>query len=158
EVWSLDQGPDDSALPRPVLTHDYDTSGREILIHFPVGTLGDILAWFPYAARFARAHPSCRVTCSLSPLIIPLLRESHPELNLVTHEQAQDEGLAERAYATYHLGLFFDDRECDWQPTDFRQVGLHKTAAYILGVAPEPEEAPRLAVPDSDARPIAEPY
>ena len=123
EVWSLDQGPVDPA-PRPVLSHDFDTGaapGREVLIHFPVGTLGDILAWFPYAVRFAGAHPGCRVTCALSPLIIPLLRDSHPHLRLVTHEQVAEERLAEGAYATYHLGLFFDDRACDWQPTDFRR-------------------------------------
>ena len=44
----------------------------------------------------------------------------------------------------------------DWQPTDFRLVGLHRTAGYILGVDPT-EEAPRLALPDDD-RPIGEPY
>jgi autotransporter strand-loop-strand O-heptosyltransferase len=156
EVWSLDQG--EGSQPRPVLAHDYDADGREVLIHFPVGTMGDILAWFPYAARFASAHPGCRVTCALSDLIIPLLRDSYPELRLVTHEQVAEERLAERAYAAYHLGLFFDDPACDWQPTDFRHVGLHKTAAYILGVAPEPEAAPRLSIPDGDIRPIAEPY
>ncbi|MBV9749498.1 MAG: hypothetical protein JO157_11850, partial [Acetobacteraceae bacterium] len=53
EVWSLDQGANGTV--RPVLAHDYDASGHEVLIHFPVGTLGDILAWFPYAARFAQA-------------------------------------------------------------------------------------------------------
>ena len=26
--------------------------GQEVLIQFPVGTLGDILGWFPYAAKF----------------------------------------------------------------------------------------------------------
>ncbi len=151
EVWSLDQGAGGPA--RPVLTHDYDATGQEVLIHFPVGTLGDILAWFPYAARFAQAHPGCRVTCALSALIIPLLQDAYPELRLVTHEQVAEERLAERAYAAYHLGLFFDDLACDWQPTDFRHVGLHKTAAYILGVPPEPEEAPRLVIPDADSAP-----
>jgi autotransporter strand-loop-strand O-heptosyltransferase len=53
-------------------------------------------------------------------------------------------------------GLFFDDAENVWQPTDFRLVGLHRTAGYILGVDPS-EEPPRLALPD-DSRPIAEPY
>ena len=161
EVWDVAvSGETDGATaqPPPVLTHDYDASGQDVLIHFPVGTLGDILAWFPYAARFAQAHPGCRVTCAMSGLIIPLLRDAYPELRLVTHEQVSEERLAERAYATYHLGLFFDDRACDWQPTDFRHVGLHRTAAYILGVAPEPEAAPRLAIPDGDARPIPEPY
>ena len=155
EVWSLDDGAGGPA--RPVLTHEYDASGREVLVHFPVGTLGDILAWFPYAARFTQAHPGCRVTCALSPLIIPLLRDTYPGMRLVTHEEVEEERLAERAYASYHLGLFFDDAAGDWQPTDFRHVGLHKTAAYILGVDPT-EEAPRLSIPDGDARPIPEPY
>ena len=49
-------------------------------------------------------------------------------------------------YATYCLGLFFDDDANIWQPTDFRHVGLHRTAGYILGVDPTEERpAPRPA-------------
>ena len=153
EVWSLDEG---VAEPRPVFTHDYDPSGRDILIQFPVGTLGDTLAWFPYAARFAERHAGCRVTCALSGLIIPLLRDAYPNLRLLTHEEAVERRLAETVYATYSLGLFFDDAAGDWQPTDFRQVGLHRTAGYILGVDPA-ERRPLLALPD-ESRPIVEPY
>jgi autotransporter strand-loop-strand O-heptosyltransferase len=54
------------------------------------------------------------------------------------------------------MGLFFDDVECNRQPIDFRHVGLHRTAGYILGVDPT-EVAPRLALPD-ESRPIDEPY
>lgn len=156
EVWSLDEESSDQA--RSVLAHDYDASGREVLIHFPVGTIGDTLAWFPYAERFADAHPGCRVTCALSQHIIPLLQVAYPRLRLATHEQVEVHRLAEQAYATYHLGLFFDDHACNWQPTDFRHVGLHRTAGYILGVAAEPETPPRLAVADADRRPVPEPY
>ena len=42
--------------------------------------MGDVLAWFPYAARFAEEHPGCRVTCILSGLIIPLLWDAYPGL------------------------------------------------------------------------------
>jgi autotransporter strand-loop-strand O-heptosyltransferase len=152
EVWSLEDGQDD----RLVLTHDYDARGREVLIQFPVGTLGDILAWFPYAARFAEAHPGARVTCALSGLIVPILRDAYPAITLLTHDELVAQKVPERVYASYALGLFFEDAACDWQPTDFRQVGLHRTAAYILGVDPA-EEAPRLVLPD-ESRPIAEPY
>lgn len=152
EVWSLDA----EGKETPVLTHDYDNADHDVLIHFPVGTLGDTLAWFPYAARFAETHPQARVTCALSGLIIPLLRGAYPNLNLVTHEEVADQSLAATAYATYALGLFFDDRDCIHQPTDFRQVGLHRTAAYILGVDPA-ETPPRIELED-DSRPIAEPY
>jgi autotransporter strand-loop-strand O-heptosyltransferase len=140
EVWSIGE----DGAEQAVLAHEYDPTGKDVLIHFPVGTLGDVLAWFPYAARFAEVHPGCRVTCSLSGAIIPLLRDAYPQLRLVTHEDVATERLAEQAYATYSLGLFFDDAASEWQPTDFRLVGLHRTAAYILGVSPD-EEAPRLA-------------
>ena len=55
EIWSMEDGT--AGEPVPVLTHDYDPSHQDVLIQFPIGTLGDILAWFPYAARFAEAHP-----------------------------------------------------------------------------------------------------
>ena len=70
----------------------------------------------------------------------------------VTHEEIKPE----RYYATYSIGLFFDDKDCVHQPCDFRHVGLHRTAGYILGVDPT-EVPPRIVLAD-DTRPIAEPY
>ncbi len=58
-----------------VLDHSYDARARDVLIRFHIGTLGDILAWFPYAAEFAQRH-GCRLTCSMSALLIPLVREA----------------------------------------------------------------------------------
>jgi hypothetical protein len=92
----------------------------------------------------------------MSGLIIPLLQGAYPHLRLVTHEQVVEQKLSDAAYATYCLGLFFDDTAFEWQPTDFRHVGLHRTAGYILGVDPA-EEVPRIALPD-ESRPIEEPY
>jgi autotransporter strand-loop-strand O-heptosyltransferase len=154
EIWSIDD--DAKNEPRVVMTHDYDSRHQDVLIQFPVGTLGDILAWFPYAARFAEQHPQTRVTCALSGLIIPLLRDAYPDMRLVTHEEVAEHKLVDTMYATYSLGVFFGDESNDWQPTDFRMVGLHRTAGYILGVDPS-EEAARFVLPD-ETRPIAEPY
>ena len=151
EVWSVD----DAGIVTPVFSHDYDATGREVLIQFPVGTLGDVLAWFAYAVRFAEAH-RCLLTCAMSELIIPLLRDAYPGIRFLSHEQVEAGGLLQKVYATYSLGLFFDDADCNWQPTDFRHVGLHRTAAHILGVD-SAEEAPRLVLPD-ESRPIPEPY
>jgi autotransporter strand-loop-strand O-heptosyltransferase len=134
-----------------VFVHDYAAEDREVLIQFPVGTLGDPMGWFPYAVKFQRRH-RCRLTCAMSPLLIPLFRDAYPEIAFITHEEVQPE----RYYATYAIGLFFDDDKNIWQPCDFRHVGLHRTAGYILGVDPA-EEPPRLALPDA-SRPIAEPY
>ncbi len=151
EVWALDE----AGAATPVLTHDYDARGREVLIQFPVGTLGDILAWFPYAARFGEVH-GCRLTCAMAERIIPLLQEAYPSIRFVTHEELAAQKIPDSAYATYCMGLFFDDKENIWQPTDFRHVGLHRTAGYILGVDPA-EALPRLVLPD-ETRPLAEPY
>ena len=138
-----------------VVDHEYDCRGREVIVQFPIGTLGDTMAWFPYAARFGEVH-GCKLICAMSGLIIPLLKDAYPAITFVTHEEMVEQKLVERAYATYSLGLFFDDKDSLWQPTDFRHVGLHKTAAYILGVDPK-EQPPRIHVPE-DFRPIPEPY
>jgi autotransporter strand-loop-strand O-heptosyltransferase len=151
EVWELDAAGEATI----VLTHEYDARDQDVLIQFPIGTLGDILAWFPYAARFGQVH-GCRLTCAMSPLLIPLLRDAYPTIRFVTHEELTEQKLPETVYATYCLGLFFDDADNVFQPTDFRHVGLHRTAGYILGVDPT-EEQPRLVLPD-ETRPIPEPY
>jgi len=134
-----------------VFQHHYDAKDREVLVTLPVGTLGDSMGWLPYAVRFQQKH-GCKLTVALAERLIPLFRDSYPHITFITHEDVQ----AEKFYATYNIGLFFDDAACEWQPTDFRHVGLHRTAGYILGVDPT-EEAPRITLPD-ESRPIAEPY
>jgi len=151
DVWDVD----DAGTATSVLTHEYDASGREVLIQLPVGTIGDTIGWFHYVARFAAVHHA-RVICAMSGLIIPLLRDAYPELRLITHEELEAEKIGERVYATYSIGLFFTDKDNIHQPTDFRHVGLHRTAGYILGVDPK-EAPPRLAIPD-ETRPIADPF
>ena len=138
-----------------VLEHDHDCRGKNVLVQFPVGTLGDTLAWFPYAVKFQEKH-GCKLTCALSGLIIPLLKDQYPEITFVTHEEMVERKLADSFYATYSMGLFFDDQDHIWQPTDFRMVGLHRTAGYILGV--DPTETPARVSAFSPDRPIAEPY
>jgi autotransporter strand-loop-strand O-heptosyltransferase len=151
EVWDLD----DAGIATEVLAHDYNARGQEVLIQLPVGTLGDTLGWFPYVARFAEVR-GAHVTCAMSAQIIPLLRDAYPSVAFVTHEELIEQQIASRVYATYSVGLFFTDADNVYQPTDFRHVGVHRTAGYILGVDPK-EAPPRLAVADV-GRPLAEPY
>jgi autotransporter strand-loop-strand O-heptosyltransferase len=138
EVWLGDE---------QLVNHDYDARDREIAVIFPVGTLGDTMGWFPYAVKFQEQH-GCRLTCAMAERLIPLFAEAYPQISFVSHEDFEPT----RYCATYRIGLFFDDKECLNQPCDFRLVGLHRTAGYILGVDPT-EMAPRLAIPD-DTRPI----
>lgn len=137
---------------KSVFSHDYTTVDHDIAIHFPVGTLGDTLGWFPYAVKFKEKHPDCRLTCAMAEKLIPLFRDAYPNIEFVTHEEFK----ADRYYATYMIGLFFDDKDFLYQPCDFRYVGLHRTAGYILGV--DPTEVPPNIVVEDDTPPIAEPY
>ena len=109
----------------------------------------------PVSRRHAGRHPGLvSLRCPLRrgarlPADLRDVRPDHPaaarrlsRCDFVTHEELAEQKLAETLYATYRLGLFFDDTENVYQPTDFRHVGLHRTAGYILGVDPT-EEAPR---------------
>lgn len=141
-IWLPGQG-------KPLFEHVQDLADKEVLISFPVGTLGDLVGWLPYAERFRKKH-GCRLTCAMGREIIDLFAASYPEIEFLTPAEAA--GL--KPYATYRVGLFFGGNQ-DYQPIDFRQVGLHRTAGHILGVDPT-EEPPRLKL---DApRQIAEPY
>jgi autotransporter strand-loop-strand O-heptosyltransferase len=142
EVWTAGER---------VLCHDYRALDRDVLIQFPVGTLGDIIGWISYAVKFKELH-DCRLTLAMGAALIPLFRDAYPDITFVTHEEVRPE----RYYATYSVALFFDDSEFMHQPCDFRQVGLHRTAGYILGVDLA-EVRPRIALAD-DSRPIADPY
>lgn len=134
-----------------VLDHQLSLRDREVLVQFPVGTLGDPMGWFPYAVKFQEQH-GCKLTCAMGDKLIDLFRDAYPGITFLPHEQVKPDIY----YATYSIGLFFDDKDFVFQPTDFRHVGLHRTAGYILGVDPT-EVAPRIALSDG-TRPIAEPY
>ncbi len=138
-----------------VFTHEYSAAGRDVLVRFPVDSLGDPIGWFPYAVRFKKQH-GCRLTCTMSSKLIALLRDSYPDINFLTEPEVEPE----RFYATYTIavyyqgGLMYDHKDC--VPSDFRRVGLHRAAAYILRV--DPVEEPPHIVPAPGGRPIPDPY
>jgi len=145
EIWLAGQ------RAEPVLRHDFSAQDREVLVNLPVGTLGDTMGWFPYAVKFQELH-GCKLSCAMADRLIPLFQAAYPNIRFLTHEEVT----AEQYYATYNIGLFFDDEACVHQPCDFRLVGLHRTAGYILGV--DPTETPPRIVIENEQRPIAEPY
>ncbi len=134
-----------------ILHHEYNCADREVLIQLPVGTLGDTIGWLPYAVRFQKVH-GCKLTVAMAEKLIGLFADAYPHITFLAHEAVK----AEQFYATYSIGLFFDDADNIWQPSDFRLVGLHRTAAYILGVDPT-EEPPLLVLPDATS-PLDRPY
>ncbi len=133
----------------PLLDETLSLKNRDVLISFPTGTLGDLLGWFHYAERFRQLH-GCRLECTMAPNIIALLENQYPDIRFSPPDAVRNSA----PYATYRVGLFFGGNDTH-QPVDFRQVGFHRTAGYILGTDPR-EEAPRLDL--SAPRTIAEPY
>ncbi len=141
QVWRGDE-------TSPLLDEVLSLKDRDVLISFPVGTLGDLLGWFHYAERFRLQH-GCRLECSMAQNIITLLEEQYPDIRFSVPSAAM-----RSPYATYRIGLFFGGNDTH-QPVDFRQTGFHRIAGHILGVDHR-EEAPRLNL--SATRTIAEPY
>lgn len=133
----------------PVLDERLSLKDKNVLILFPTGTLGDLLGWFHYAERFRQLH-QCHLECVLGHEIIELLAAQYPEITFSTKEFVA----TEKPYASYRIGLFFGG-DTTRQPIDFRKVGFHRNAGYILGVDPR-EAPPRLKL--NAVRKIAEPY
>ncbi|MWN55918.1 autotransporter strand-loop-strand O-heptosyltransferase, partial [Escherichia coli] len=112
----------------PLLDETLKLKDRPVLISFPTGTLGDLLGWFPYAERFRILH-KCQLECTMAQDIIDLLAPQYPQIQFSTPDNPRTVA----PYATYRVGLYFGG-DTDNQPVDFRKVGFHRSAGYILGV------------------------
>ncbi|HHY7885504.1 TPA: autotransporter strand-loop-strand O-heptosyltransferase, partial [Escherichia coli] len=133
----------------PLMDETLNLKNQPVLISFPTGTLGDLLGWFPYAERFQTLH-KCQLECTMAQEIIELLAPQYPQIQFSTPDNPH----TITPYATYRVGLYFGGDTTN-QPIDFRQVGFHRSAGYILGV--DPRESPvRLNL--SAPRSINEPY
>lgn len=130
--------------------HDYDAKGKKVLIKFPVGTLGDVLAWFPYAMAF-KYRRECEVYCALAPEMAEIIQRTYPDLHFVGPEERPED-----LYASYYMGIFFPCDDRIHQPVDWRIVGLQKTIPHLLGLKPD-ELRPQIA-PLNTERKIREPY
>ena len=134
---------------KQALTHNLDLKGKKVHIKFPVGTLGDILAWFPYAEEFRKKH-QCQVCCSMSEEIGQLFAPAYPDITFLPPDTFPPD-----CYATYYMGIFFPADDRFHQPTDFRVIGLALNIPYILGL--DVVERRPILTP-SKKRPIKEPY
>ena len=138
-----------------VIDYKFSPAGHIVIVQIPVGTLGDAIAWFSYVPRFSE-ETKARIICVMPPKIANIFKNNYPEITFLAKKDIEDSDLLKQAYATYRIGLFFTDDDNNWQPTDFRHVGLHKTAAYILGVSPQ-EVKPEVFSEDC-SRPMEDRY
>ena len=117
----------------PIFRHNFDMTGKKVIVQSHVPTLGDTFAWFSHMVTFRKEHPEIGE-------FAVLLMDRHRKI----FEKQYDEKFikfvsmddiaeySEDAYATFYLSLF-DEDTCNHQPVDHRFAGIHETAGWILG-------------------------
>ena len=115
----------------------YNPFGKVVYITLESSSLGDTMAWFPYMDEF-RKKWKCTVVCST--FHNNLFVDQYPDLKFVPPGT-----VVQDVYATYRIGLFFDNGDIDYKkhrndPTKLSLLGI---ATDILGLDYE-EVRPRL--------------
>ena len=135
-----------------ITSHKYNAAGKRVYIACGSKSLGDTLAWFPYALEFQKKH-KCYVT--VSTFWNKFFKNKYPELNFVEPGET-----VPNIYAMYELGWYYegDTDKLDGfkQPYDPKQFTLQQTATNILGLEYQ-EIIPRMDYQVKD-RPFKEKY
>lgn len=111
-----------------IYEHYFDLKDKKTVVQFPVGTLGDSLGWFSYVERFQK-KTKCDLIICVSKFLEDIVKKQYPDFKFIN----KDDIKYQNSYACYYLGLFFNNDK-NFQPIDFRQIGLHRTAGMILGL------------------------
>jgi autotransporter strand-loop-strand O-heptosyltransferase len=101
----------------------YDAKNKRVYIALDSRSLGDTLAWLPYADEFRKKH-NCKVICST--FYNDLFVKGYPEIQFVSPGS-----IVHGAYAMYEIGWFYDESR---EPSLPNTVPLQKTATGILGL------------------------
>lgn len=119
------------------LYHTLCLKDKLVLIIANVRTLGDSIAWLSYVQAFQDKH-RCRCVTLVNKAIYDLFKDSSGlTLDVIENKNKYT------PYATYYLGLFFDESYSKfWQPEDFRLHGLHEQARNILGLPADTQPTP----------------
>lgn len=108
--------------------HEFDAHKKRVYIAFESSSLGDTLAWIPYADEF-RKKWNCDVI--VSTFMNYLFEEAYPSIKFVKPGTVVD-GL----YAMYTLGIFDDGTNYDMNKhkTEPNKLPLQAVASDILGL------------------------
>lgn len=102
---------------------------KRVLITLESSSLGDSLAWMPYAEEFRKKH-NCEVI--LSTFNNELFEDNYPNIEFVKPGQ-----VVQNLHALYRIGWYYDDDfEVDYSrvPNNFRLQPMQKTATDVLGL------------------------
>jgi autotransporter strand-loop-strand O-heptosyltransferase len=111
-----------------IYTENFNLKDRRVLIILDSKSLGDTLAWFPYAEEFRKQH-GCKVI--VSTFLNSLFRDQYPELEFV-----EPGSRVENIYAKFRIGWYNKDKRADLDknPRDFKRLSLQQTASDVLGL------------------------
>lgn len=132
-----------------IFKHYFDPKDKEVMVQFPVGTIGDSIGWFSYMERFQQ-KTQCKLLCVMNPAIYCLFEKQYPNIKFLQANETKNY----KPYASYNMGLFFKANTTN-QPFDFRYIGNGRTVSKILDVD-DTDIAPRADL--SAPRRIKEPY
>lgn len=136
-------------LKNNIFKHYFNTENKEVMVQFPVGTIGDSIGWFSYMERFQEKTKS-KLLCVMNPAIYCLFEKQYPNIKFLRANETKNY----KPYASYNMGLFFKANTSN-QPYDFRYIGNGRTVSKILDVD-DADLAPRVDL--SAPRKIKEPY
>jgi len=111
-----------------IYEHKYDASGKKVYIIIDSKSLGDTVAWIPYAEEF-RKKWNCKVV--VSTFLNHLFEDVYPEIEFVNPGTIVND-----LYASYRIGWYYDGDTFNknLNKTDFRKIPLQQTASDILGL------------------------
>ena len=114
-----------------IFEHDFNPTGKRVYIALESKSLGDTLAWFPYADEF-RKKWNCEVI--ISTFLNEYFEGQYPNLQFVKPGDS-----VPNIYAMYRIGWFYkDDKSTEYDNArigiDFKQAPLQQTATSILGL------------------------
>lgn len=138
----------ENATGKIVFEHEYNARKKNVIVWLASTSLGDTIAWFPYAAEFQKKH-DCNMHFSSHH---NFLFKGHPEYKHIKF--IKPGGIVDSVYARYSIGVFF--REPHKQPRDWRAIPLQQVAADILGLEYQ-EIAPKINTQFAYARQVKRP-
>lgn len=118
----------DTEDPNWIYIHDYNPNGKKVYISLESSSLGDTIAWVPYAEEF-RKKWGCQVY--LSTFMNHLFSEEYPELIFVNPEYWEND-----LYTIYKIGWFYngDYPNLEMNPSEFKNIPMQKASSDILGL------------------------
>lgn len=106
---------------------------KRVYISFESKSLGDTLAWFPYADEFRKLH-KCKLI--VSTFLNELFINQYSNIEFVNPGTVVD-----NIFAQYRIGWFYnsnpdgtEEYNKNLNPVDFKSIPLQKTASDILGL------------------------